>query len=164
MSDVWVVNASPLILLGKIARLDLLFRLAPRVVIPEGVAAELRAGPSADAARVWVEGVGAKAVTAVEQVDSVVAAWDLGLGESHVLTLCRSLPDGTAILDDRAARTCAKALGVRVLGTVALLVLAKRKRVITEVKPLLENLLDQGIRLDAVVIETALRLAEERPH
>ena len=161
MSSVWVVNASPLILLGKIGRLDLLFRLSPQVMIPEGVAAELRAGPVTDTARAWIEGAGAKAVTPVGQVDSLVAAWDLGLGESHVLTLCRRLRDATAILDDRAARTCAAALGVRVAGTVALVVLAKRKGLITQVKPLLEGLLHQGIRLDAAVIETALRVAEE---
>ena len=122
---------------------------------------ELRAGPPADSARAWIEGPGTGALTPVERVDPLVASWDLGLGETHVLTLCRTLPDAEAILDDRAARNCASALGVRVRGTVALIVLAKRRGAIAEAKPVLEALLDQGIRLDATVIEAALRLAGE---
>ncbi|MGO8704793.1 MAG: DUF3368 domain-containing protein [Candidatus Brocadiia bacterium] len=161
MSDVWVVNASPLILLGKIGRLDLIFRLSSRAMVPEGVAVELRAGPVADAARHWIDGEGAAAVTPVERVDPLVAAWDLGLGESHVLTLCRNLPDAEAILDDRAARNCAAGLRIRVRGTVSLIVLAKRRGIIPQAKPLLDRLMEQGIRVDAAVIGAALRLTGE---
>jgi predicted nucleic acid-binding protein len=100
-------------------------------------------------------------VTQVEEVDPLVAAWDLGLGESHVLTLCRKLPDAEAILDGRAARNCAAGLGIRVRGTVALIVLAKRKGVIARAKPLLDGLMEHGIRIDASVIGAALRLAGE---
>ena len=41
MPERWVVNASPLIALGSIGRLDLLTSLADEVVIPEIVAEEL---------------------------------------------------------------------------------------------------------------------------
>jgi predicted nucleic acid-binding protein len=44
--SVWVVNASPLILLGKIARLSLLAELSERVVIPHEVALEIEAQTS----------------------------------------------------------------------------------------------------------------------
>lgn len=162
VSDVWVTNASPLILLGKIGKIDLITRIGARIVVPEGVAAEVRAGPAGDPARVWIEGPGVESVTAVEKVDSLVATWDLGLGESHVLTLCRMSPGAEAILDDRAARNCAVTLGIRVRGTLALIVLAKRRGLIAEAKPLFHGLLDHGIRVDAAVIETALRLAGER--
>lgn len=161
MSDVWVVNASPLILLGKVGRIDLVPRLAARIVIPQGVAEELRAGPAADPALAWLEGPGARSVTPVERTDPLVATWDLGLGESHVLTLCRAMPDAEAILDDRAARNCAAALKVPVRGTLAVIVFAKRRGLIAAVRPLFDALQDQGIRVDAAVIETALRLAGE---
>ncbi len=161
MSDVWVVNASPLILLGKIDRLNLIFRLSSRVMVPEGVAVELRAGSVTDAARAWIDNEGAAAITPVERVDPLVAAWDLGLGESHVLTLCRQLPAAEAILDDRAARNCAAGLGIHVRGTVSLIVLAKQRGIIAKAKPLLDGLLQKGIRIDAVLIGEALRLAGE---
>ena len=44
MGRVWVVNASPLILLGKLGRADLLERLAQRILVPDAVLRELAAG------------------------------------------------------------------------------------------------------------------------
>ena len=161
MSDVWVVNASPLILLGRIGRIDLLVQLAPRVVVPAGVVSELREGPSDDAARTWVEGLGIGFVADVARVDPLVASWDLGLGESHVLTLCRVLHQAQAILDDRAARNCAASLGLACRGTLGILLLAKRKGLVTQVRPLLDALLSQGLRLENRLIVAALRLANE---
>ncbi len=37
MTETWVINASPLILLGKMHRLDLLERLAAEVIVPQTV-------------------------------------------------------------------------------------------------------------------------------
>ena len=158
----WVTNASPLILLGKIGEIDLISRLGTPIAVPEGVAAELRAGPPGDPARVWIEGSGAGWVAPVERIDPLIATWDLGIGESHVLTLCRMLPGAEAILDDRAARNCAVTLSIRVRGTLSLIVLAKRKGLIRDAKALFQGLLDHGIRVAPDVIETALRLAGER--
>lgn len=44
MSDIWVLNASPVILLGKIGRLDLLESLSAKAVIPNAVFLEIQAG------------------------------------------------------------------------------------------------------------------------
>ena len=43
MSDLWVVNASPLIVLGKIGQLDLLTQLPKDIVVPSAVADEIKA-------------------------------------------------------------------------------------------------------------------------
>jgi hypothetical protein len=50
-----VINASPLILLGKIDRLAWLEPLQPNYVIPVSVKAEVLAGPAGDAARCWIQ-------------------------------------------------------------------------------------------------------------
>jgi len=44
VSDIWVLNASPVILLGKIGRLNLLESLAPKAVVPNAVFLEIQAG------------------------------------------------------------------------------------------------------------------------
>ncbi|HWG96823.1 MAG TPA: hypothetical protein VN647_07040 [Nitrospira sp.] len=44
VSDVWVLNASPVILLGKIGRPDLLESLAAEAVVPNAVFLEIQAG------------------------------------------------------------------------------------------------------------------------
>jgi predicted nucleic acid-binding protein len=41
VSKAWVVNASPLILFSRFGRLDLIERLAPRVLIPNAVIDEV---------------------------------------------------------------------------------------------------------------------------
>ncbi len=48
MSDAWVINASPLILFARIARLDLFERLSPRIIVPNAVFEEVRAGQEKD--------------------------------------------------------------------------------------------------------------------
>ena len=50
MSDVWVVNASPLIALARIQCLPLLADLSGAILIPERVLAEVEAGLSKDPA------------------------------------------------------------------------------------------------------------------
>ncbi len=54
MTDRWVFNASPLILLGKAGQLGWVLLLG-EVVIPQSVAAEILAGPDDDPARQWIE-------------------------------------------------------------------------------------------------------------
>ena len=44
MIDVLVVNASPLILLGRIAQVSLLERLSKRLIVPSAVVEEIEAG------------------------------------------------------------------------------------------------------------------------
>jgi hypothetical protein len=80
--SVWVVNASPLILLGKVARLELLACLASGVEIPAEVAAEIRAGPVNDPARLWLASGGRDFVVESVPFDLRVVAWDLGSGET----------------------------------------------------------------------------------
>ena len=85
MSDLWVLNASPLIVFGKIGRLDLLAQLSKDFVVPRAVADEIKAGPENDTARLAIE---AESFRLVETQDPTpeLAAWDLGLGETAVLS------------------------------------------------------------------------------
>ena len=56
MGDTWIVNASPIITLAKVDRLDLLADQASQVWIPEAVAMEVRSGPESDSGRRALEG------------------------------------------------------------------------------------------------------------
>ena len=55
MSERWVVNASPLIVLAKINQQQLLRQLATELVVPEAVSAEIEAGPAYDPACQFLE-------------------------------------------------------------------------------------------------------------
>lgn len=52
----WVLNASPVILLGKVGQIGLLEALCGEMVIPAALAAEVRAGPRHDESQSWLEG------------------------------------------------------------------------------------------------------------
>jgi predicted nucleic acid-binding protein len=155
VADTWVVNASPLICLDKIGQVQLLSRLAS-VIVPAGVLAEIQRGPlPLDPAT-----FGPHAVRQIPVIDPSVAVWDLGAGESEVLS-CALAESATAIVDDRAARRCANALGVPVRGTLRVLVDAKAAGLVPSVGPLVERLRGAGLFLSERVVEHALKLAGE---
>jgi predicted nucleic acid-binding protein len=104
---------------------------------------------------------GARWIRDVEQVDPVIAAWDLGLGESHVLTWAYQHLGYQAILDDRAAKTAALALRIPVRGTLGVILLAKQEGKITAAKPLFDQLVQAGLRVSGEILEAALRLVDE---
>lgn len=159
--SVWVVNASPLILLGKVARLSLLTKLAERVVIPHEVVLEVDAGPAVDPARLWLASEGRRFSAKSDSFDLRVVAWDLGKGETAVICRALSLPGSVCILDDRAARDCARLFGARVKGTLGVLLLAKQAGLIPAVRPEIESLLNSGALLHEGVVREALQLAGE---
>lgn len=154
-----VVNASPLIVLARAGRLELLLTLGERVFVPAAVAEEISAH-SDEAARAlsscaWL--VRAPA----EPISEVVMAWDLGMGESAVLSWAVSRPGTLAVLDDYAARTCAEVLGVPVVGTLGLALRAKARGGVVSARPLVEDLRSAGLYLSDAVVRAALALVGE---
>ncbi|MEW6349850.1 MAG: DUF3368 domain-containing protein [Thermodesulfobacteriota bacterium] len=161
MTRKWVLNSSPVIILAKVSLIWILEEMCARIVIPSGVAHEVKRGPANDVARSWLEGAGDKHVVRIESVDARVAAWDLGRGESEVISIAYISPEHEAILDDRAARKCAQALGIRVRGTVGVLLAAKRAGVLPQIAPILAQLPGHGLRLGKDLLQAAIRLSGE---
>ncbi len=86
----------------------------------------------------------------------------LDAGESEVIALGQQIKNAHLILDDEAARAEAAKMKLTVIGTVGLVLRAKRYEVISEAKPLLDALQETGFWMSAALYEQALRLAEER--
>ena len=161
MSRKWVVDASPVILLAKIGRPDLLSACAEEVLIPAVVAEEIRQGEEGDPARKWIETDGAPFVTSTGSVASQVAAWDLGRGESRVLSYGYRHDEWTAVVDDGAARRCAEGLDISVIGTLGVLVVGKKIGRLENVRPLVGALREAGLHVDDAVVDTVLRMVGE---
>lgn len=156
MSDRWVVNASPLIVFGKIGQLDLLTRLSKEIVVPQAVANEIAAGPENDAARLAVEAKMFR-LNEAEEPTPELAAWDLGSGETSVLSYALVNPGWTAILDDGAARKCAVTFGIAVKGSLAIVILAQKHGLIPRAKQVLHTMQEVGLRLDERTIRRVLK-------
>lgn len=156
MSDLWVVNASPVIVVGKIGQLDPLNQLSKDIVVPSAVANEIKAGPENDAARVAIESGMFRLVEAQEPTPEL-AAWDLGLGETAVLSYALENPNWTAVLDDGAARKCVISFGISVKGSLAIVILAKKRGLIPLAKQTLRTMQEVGLRLDENTIRQVLK-------
>jgi predicted nucleic acid-binding protein len=158
VSSVWVVNASPIITLAKIGRLDLLSSLASKVVVPHAVIGEVTAGPMDDPGRLAIESsdIAARFVKASpDSMPSSIVEWGLGNGESAVLALALEI-GATAVLDDAAARAAARAFKIPLLGTIGVVLRAKVRGIIPSAAPLIQELRSAGLHLDDRLIGPAL--------
>jgi predicted nucleic acid-binding protein len=158
-----VVNASPLICLFKSGLQGLLPGLFQDIYVPEAVLQEVTASGKKDfpatqlAQQTWIT------VAASIPVDIRVAAWNLGRGESEVISFALQNPVYRAVLDDREARRCAETLGCKCIGTAGILVLAKRRKLLFSLREAFAKLTASGIWLSSDLIEELCRQENENP-
>lgn len=157
----WVVNASPVILLAKIGQADLLLRLPESTVIPQSAATEIKAAPPNDPGRCWLEGLTPGIVLPDKHLPLEIAGWDLGAGESAVLAWATADRSFEAVLDDRAARRCAEVMRVSVTGSLGVILVAKKRGVIHQARPLLSALKSAGAHISDGLVQAALQLVGE---
>ena len=162
MSEQWVCNASPLILLKHIGHLRLLTDFCDILVVPKGVVNEiLRYEEEASTFEAFLAFPEVTRVQNDLTIEPTIAGWDLGKGESEVLSWALTHPEYEAILDDLSARKCARSLGIPLRGTVGIILLAKKGGYISKAAPLIESLIDAGLRFDMKWINKALELVGE---
>jgi predicted nucleic acid-binding protein len=154
VTERWVLNTSPLIVLARVGQEHLFRELADDVVVPRAVVEEIEAGPADDRARKAIAGGRFAVVDAVPAPE--ILAWDLGAGETAVLSYALGEPGWTVILDDAAARKCARSFDLRLKGTLAVIILAKQRGLISSAADVLQSLLRIGFRLDEHIIREAL--------
>ena len=156
MSRVWVVNASPLILLGKIGRVALLGELSDELIVPEVVAREVGAKPEGERIISEIASLPGARFESEIATSSEIVAWNLGRGESQVLALAGTYLRSRAVLDDLEARRCAQSLGLSLIGTLGVVLRARRKGVIERARPVIEHLRKVGLYASDSLVERAL--------
>lgn len=155
MPEVWVANASPVIVLAKVGHLHLLNDLADELLLPGAVVAEVLAGPESDPARQALEtGWGGRQTPAA--IANELIEWGLGPGETAVLALAQERAPCTVILDDASARDCASAFGIPLLGTLGVIMRAKKRGLVPFAAAILQSIRAVGFHLDDGVIRQAL--------
>jgi predicted nucleic acid-binding protein len=126
-----VADASPLIFLGKVRRLDLLQTvLGTELHVPESVYEELFL-PTVDPAEAEYLACLLKTCTvdAVRQPRRFALA--MSRADNDALTLALRLKAEFLLCDDRITRLAAETEGIRPLGTLGLLLRAVRKKVMS---------------------------------
>jgi len=156
-----ITNASPLILLAKLGRLDLLRLGADEVLVPSAA----------------LEEVYAKSDVASEETSKRLGTWlkpclvtrpdlsrlfpDLGSGERDVLVQAIQEGISSVVLDDLDARRTARRMGMKPVGTVGLLLAAKKRGMIPLLRKELNTLEELGFWISDSLVEEALREAGE---
>lgn len=158
-----VSDTSPLTNLAAIGHFHLLRDLFDSLVIAEAVWVELNDGgqrwPGRDEvlAAPWI-----KRQTPQNRLLVTALRQDLDPGEAESIALALQLEASLILLDEREGRHKALQLGLRPLGVIGILLMAKSRGLISEVRPRLDALRQQaGFYLGASVYAEAIRLAHE---
>lgn len=161
MPDPAIVNASPLIFFAKAGLIHFLQQAAPQILVPEAVGQEIRHRGYNDvtartlASTVWLASV------ETAPIPPLIQSWDLGPGESAVLAYAHAHPGVMAIIDDGAGRRCAETLGLPLLGSLGLVMIAKRRGLIPAARPVIALLKQHGMYLSESIIDRAMLLIGE---
>lgn len=156
-----VADTGPLIALAGIDRLDLLAALFGRVLVPDAVHEEVLAGGDRD--------LGLEAYRRAEflelhdtpEVDPALRAL-LHRGEASVIALARSVEADRALIDEQKARKVARNVyGLAVLGSVGVLVEAKRQGLLPSVAEALDDMRANSYWLHDRIVQAALKAADE---
>ncbi|MCR4405211.1 MAG: DUF3368 domain-containing protein [Candidatus Acetothermia bacterium] len=158
-----ISDSSPLILLARIGLLCLLKRPFQEIIIPEEVYQEVviqggdRPGSREIGEAPWVK------MERVSNSRLIERYCHRGLSrkDAAVIALARERRADAVLMDEQRGRTVCRRAGLEVIGTGGLLVRAKEKGLIPEVKSALDGLIAQGLRLAPELYEALLKEAGE---
>ena len=156
MVSLWVVNASPIILLAKVGLVDVLQRLGAPVVIPAAAVQEIQRGAPTDPGIQALAQASWLATVDPPSISNAVSTFNLGPGESAVLEWAFANPGSGVLIDDQAARHAAAVLSIPHQGTLGLVVVAKAQGLIAAARPVMEQLRQQGMYLSDQIMNQAL--------
>ena len=140
-----IVNSTPLIVLSNINQLELLKKLYNEIYIPQAVFDEVTSKNDSSCAQLaqcpdWIH------ICKIQhESERRMYQAKLHAGEVEVMILAQETPKADlVVLDDNAAKKTAKFLGLKVTGTLGVILKAKKQGFIERVMPLVEQMLDNG--------------------
>jgi len=154
----WVVDASPLIFLAKLDRLDYLSRSADSIVTPPAVLAEIQGQRDSAASRIleaektWLE------VEEPRETNPVrILKAEMGLGESEAIVLALEIEAERIVMDDLDARR----VGLHPIGTLGLLLAARLRGELPSLREEIQKLEQLGFRASGSLVTAVLESAGE---
>jgi hypothetical protein len=150
-----VSDSGPLIALERIQQLQLLPELFTRILIPPAVEKEV--------ASRWI----LPGWVVVQPLGRPPRLGRLGLslgaGEREAIGLSLEIAATRLLVDDKAARRLARTLQLPIIGTLGLLLAAKRRRILPIVRPCLDALRNASFYLTPDLYRRVLAQAGETP-
>jgi len=154
-----VADASALIAPAACNSLHLLDALFGQVIVPEAVYSEvaLPQKPHADQLRQYLQGK----VRAVDMQNFVYLDAYADAGETAAMLLYKEISADYLLIDDKRGRKVAQINQIKTIGSMGVLLQAKRTGLVTAVTPLLQQIVDNKIYIASGLIQTVQDLAGE---
>jgi predicted nucleic acid-binding protein len=154
-----IADASALVALSACDSLALLDALFGKVWVPEAVFAEVAVVDKPQAARLhnYLQGK----VRAVDLQHFVFLDAFADAGETAAMLLYKELVADYLLIDDKRGRKVAKINHIRTIGSLGVLLQAKRAGLIPAVAPLLQQIAASPVFIGADLLQTVLDLAGE---
>lgn len=145
-------NTTPFIALSCIDRLHLLPDLFDHINVATAVVHECLQGGLIKVPDLrnlsWIH--------VMEDDDELVypALFELDKGEKHTLAHALEVPGSLVIMDEKIGRNMAEYLGLKVIGTLGILVKAKRLGIISSFRQEVATMIESGIRYSPQLVDT----------
>ena len=156
-----IADSGPLICLARINQLELLPRLFTSILVPPEVWNEVTVrGKDHPGAQLisqikWLT-LQAPDPQLVKSLSILVDA-----GEAEAIALAQTTANCMILLDDARARKIAQRLNIKQIGTIGLLLRAKRQGLVHAIKPHIDDLVENGIYVRRELIDAVLAEAGE---
>lgn len=157
-----IVNSTPLIVLSNINHLSLLQKLYKDIYIPQAVFDEVMAKSDSACQQIknnldWIHVCKIK-----NENEKKMYRAKLHAGEVEVMILAQEdEKEDLLIIDDNSAKKTAKFLGLKVTGSLGILLKAKKEALISEVTPLLHELMQNGFYITPQILDLVKKEAGE---
>ncbi|MEM1405880.1 MAG: DUF3368 domain-containing protein [Bacteroidota bacterium] len=146
MPEVIIADTSCLIILDKIGRSDLLKSLYGKISITKEIEKEF--------------GLHLPDWIVIQNHDNnssqLILEQTLDKGEASAIALALKYPNSLVILDDLKARKIASSLNLRITGTLGIMLKAKQKGIISDLKPLIAELQKSDFYISSSIIDSLL--------
>jgi predicted nucleic acid-binding protein len=154
-----LADSSPLITLARSQYFELLHEFYGEIVVSREVHDEVAVAgkglPGAEEMRraPWVR---VKSAPTESPAEVAVACVGLGVGERSIIHLASTLSADLVLIDEERARRAAKAAGLRVAGSIAVLERGAKLGRVEDLRAVFLELLYQGIRFDRGLLNQSL--------
>jgi uncharacterized protein len=142
-----------------IGKLTLLKDLFGQVLVPKAVLKELAA--IVDFAEEMAKAVYLIEVQCKQVLDVLQSNEGLDIGEKEAISYAVDNGADLLIIDELNGRKAANELGVQIIGTIGILIAAKKKKLIETIKQYLDDLRIKGFWVSEKIYVEALKLANE---
>lgn len=157
-----IVNTTPLIALCHVGQLDILKKIYGEISIPQAVYRELSEKKDSvckkqvDDSLSWIHVENIK-----NQMAKSMFKTQLHDGEVEVMILAKEKNADLVIIDDANAKKHAKYLKLSVTGTLGILIRAKRQGYISELKPIIQEMVEKNIFISEKLMKLCLEQVGE---